>query len=181
MAENKWVLVFLWLFHTIYTWLGPTLSLDHESSLPIYPKSSLPIITWNPNDPYFVGQLPKTRPKFQPKQGSSKGSRYTYPIHWVYPLPSNSHHQDYYIFRIGNPNLNLHLPLASWEGGQPNVYIPHGFFLFCFDGLMLLKSKMWKYPCNLRVRDCTHTHTFHSVGRSERRFLLFLLKNTSCF
>ena len=131
----------------------------------LYPKSSLPIITWNPNDPYFEGQLPKTRPKFQPKQGSSKGSRYTYPIHWVYPLPSNSHHQDYYIFRIGNPNLNLHLPLASWEGGQPNVYIPHGFFLFCFDGLMLLKSKMWKYPCNLRVRDCTHTLSTALDGR----------------
>ena len=28
------------------------------------------------------------------------------------------HHQDYYISRIGDPNLNLHLPLASW-GGQP--------------------------------------------------------------
>ncbi len=38
------------------------------------------------------------------------------------PLPSSSHHQDYYIFRIGDPNLNLHLPLASWEGSssKPN-------------------------------------------------------------
>ena len=25
---------------------------------------------------------------------------------------------------VGDPNLNLHLPLASWEGGgQPNVYV----------------------------------------------------------
>ena len=24
------------------------------------------------------------------------------------------------IFRLGDPNLNLHLPQASWEGGQPN-------------------------------------------------------------
>ena len=36
------------------------------------------------------------------------------------PSQDSSHHQDfYYIFRIGDPNLNLHLPLASWEWGQP--------------------------------------------------------------
>ncbi len=42
---------------------------------------------------------------------------------WHYDLgcpPS----QDYYIFRIGNPNLNLHLPHESWEGGQPKVWLP---------------------------------------------------------
>ena len=27
-------------------------------------------------------------------------------------------------FSVGNPNLNLHLPLASWEGGQPKLYYP---------------------------------------------------------
>ena len=32
-----------------------------------------------------------------------------------------SHHQDYYIFRIGDPGLNLHLPLFLLEGGQPNI------------------------------------------------------------
>ena len=26
------------------------------------------------------------------------------------------------VFLIGDPNLNLHLPLASWEGGQPKVF-----------------------------------------------------------
>ena len=26
------------------------------------------------------------------------------------PSQDSSHHQDYYFFRIGNPNLNLHLP-----------------------------------------------------------------------
>ena len=40
----------------------------------------------------------------------------------MWPPPSNSDHQDYYIFRFGNPNLNLHLPLASWEGATPNVF-----------------------------------------------------------
>ena len=40
------------------------------------------------------------------------------------PPPSNSHHRDYYIFRIGDPNLNLHLPQA-WEGGQANEYWIH--------------------------------------------------------
>ena len=35
------------------------------------------------------------------------------------PSQDSSHHQDYEPFLVGNPNLNLHLPLASWEGGQP--------------------------------------------------------------
>ena len=42
-------------------------------------------------------------------------------INWVVPPPSNSHHQDYCIFRLGDPNLNLHLPLASWEGATPKI------------------------------------------------------------
>ena len=29
------------------------------------------------------------------------------------------------IFLVGDPNLNLHLPLVSWEGGQPKVYQVH--------------------------------------------------------
>ena len=38
-------------------------------------------------------------------------------IHWIYPPTQDaSHHQDYSIFRIGNPELNLHLWLASWVG-----------------------------------------------------------------
>ena len=41
-------------------------------------------------------------------------------IAWVCP-PSQSH-QDYCIpFRLGDPNLNLHLPQASWEGATPKV------------------------------------------------------------
>ena len=46
----------------------------------------------------------------------------SFAIAWVVPPPSNSHHQDYYIFRLGDPNLNLHLPQASWEGGQPKLW-----------------------------------------------------------
>ncbi len=26
------------------------------------------------------------------------------------------------VFLVGDPNLNLHLPLESWEGGQPKLY-----------------------------------------------------------
>ena len=40
-------------------------------------------------------------------------------IHWVWPPHSNGDHQEYNIFRIGDPNLNLHLPLESWEGATP--------------------------------------------------------------
>ena len=35
------------------------------------------------------------------------------------PSQDSSHHQDYETFLVGDPDLNLHLPLASWEGGQP--------------------------------------------------------------
>ena len=37
-------------------------------------------------------------------------------ILWVVSLPSHSHHQDYDIFRIKNPNLNLHLPNLPGKG-----------------------------------------------------------------
>ena len=42
---------------------------------------------------------------------------------WVVPLPSNSHHQDCYVFRIGDPNLNLHFPrLHPGRGDNPRSY-----------------------------------------------------------
>ena len=40
-------------------------------------------------------------------------------ICWMWPPCSNSDHQDYYIFRFGNPNLNLHLPLLLGRGPHP--------------------------------------------------------------
>ncbi len=40
----------------------------------------------------------------------------------VAPSQDSSDHQIYYIFRLGNPNLNLYLPLESWEGATPNEY-----------------------------------------------------------
>ena len=54
-------------------------------------------------------------------------------IYWVVPPPSNSHHQDYYIFRIGNPNLNLHLPLLLRGGVDPN-------YIAFFVGLILCEG-----------------------------------------
>ncbi len=38
------------------------------------------------------------------------------------PAQDASQHQDCYIFRIGDPELNL-ATIASWEGGQPKPYI----------------------------------------------------------
>ncbi len=35
---------------------------------------------------------------------------------------ASDHQDDNYIFRIGDPELNFHFPLASWEGATPNVY-----------------------------------------------------------
>ncbi len=36
---------------------------------------------------------------------------------------SNSDHHKYHVFRLGDPNLNLHLPLESWEGATRNWYL----------------------------------------------------------
>ena len=42
-----------------------------------------------------------------------------------YPPPSNNHHQEYSIFRIGNPNLNLHLwlQLQGWIFPGPTHHL----------------------------------------------------------
>lgn len=54
-----------------------------------------------------------------------KGS--IYGIFWVVPLPRIPVTTGIIIFiqfLIGDPDSNLHLPLQSWEGGQPKVYLP---------------------------------------------------------
>ena len=45
------------------------------------------------------------------------------------PTQDASHHQDYEPFLVGNPNLNLHLPLASWVGGRSNLYIQKNWWV----------------------------------------------------
>ena len=50
-------------------------------------------------------------------------------VYWIYPLPLPRipvNTQDYYMFRLGNPDLNLHLPLESWVGGI-SVYPMDGY------------------------------------------------------
>ncbi len=38
------------------------------------------------------------------------------------PCPGcQENHQDYYVSRLGDPELNLHLPLESWEGAISNI------------------------------------------------------------
>ena len=44
-------------------------------------------------------------------------------ITWVVPPPSNSHHQDYYIFSRGSQPKPSFATIASWEGGQPKLII----------------------------------------------------------
>ncbi len=39
------------------------------------------------------------------------------------PTQDASHHQVDITFLVGNPNLNLHLPLESWVGGQPELIV----------------------------------------------------------
>ena len=47
----------------------------------------------------------------------SKGGIYV--IVWVVPLPRMLVTTRIIIVLVGYPELNLHLPLESWEGGQP--------------------------------------------------------------
>ncbi len=57
------------------------------------------------------------------KHHISPSLRSTLTIPWIYPRPSNSHHQDFYIFRLRNPGLNPYLPLASWLRGGSKLYL----------------------------------------------------------
>ena len=41
----------------------------------------------------------------------------------VAPSQDSSDHQDYYMFRLGDSELNLHFPLESREGAISNVYL----------------------------------------------------------
>ena len=43
-------------------------------------------------------------------------------IHWIYPPPSNNHHQDHEPFLVGNPCKPSFVTVTGW-GGRPNVYI----------------------------------------------------------
>ena len=55
--------------------------------------------------------------------------------YWVHTPLSNSHHQDHYI--ISRESLltiiNIHLPLESWVGGQPNVHLSISAQFFFHD------------------------------------------------
>ena len=42
------------------------------------------------------------------------------------PSQDACHHHDLK-FLVGDPNLNLHLPQASWEGGQPEISLNFKF------------------------------------------------------
>ncbi len=45
-------------------------------------------------------------------------------IFWAVPLPSNSHHQDYYTSILNkDPNQNLHLPLFLGGGTTQGIFI----------------------------------------------------------
>ncbi len=39
------------------------------------------------------------------------------------PSQDASHHQDHETFLVGNPELNLYLPLLQGGGGEPNTYV----------------------------------------------------------
>ncbi len=62
-------------------------------------------------------------PKFSRRRYRAFTWMYTLYLNGLPPTQDASHHQDYEPFLVGNPNLNLHLPLESWVGGRSNVYL----------------------------------------------------------
>ena len=64
-------------------------------------------------------------------------------------LPSNSHHQDYYMFTIGfRTRLNLHLPLFLRQEKNP-MYNPYCHLLDC-DSFDIPETAWWPPRCDLR-------------------------------
>ncbi len=100
--------------------------------------------------------------------------------HWTTlgcpPAQDASHHQDYYIFRIGDPNLNPHLPLASWEGGQPkNQILP---FLLGFQALVFFRKSIpgWMY---MNIESPTELFDLFGKGDLPDKATLFWLVNVA--
>ena len=60
--------------------------------------------------------------KTNPQRGQAETN--TLDIPWVVPPPRMPVTTRIITFLVGDPNLNLHLPLASWEGVQPKIYPP---------------------------------------------------------
>ena len=56
--------------------------------------------------------------------------RFTYVYIGLSPLPVTVTTRTIITFLVGNPELNLHLPQASWEGEQPNVCIHMYIWVF---------------------------------------------------
>lgn len=44
-------------------------------------------------------------------------------------IPSNSHHHDYHVFEIGDPNLNLHVLLFLGRGTSQDIFGRHGMMM----------------------------------------------------
>ena len=73
------------------------------------------------------------------------------------PPPSNSHHQDYEPFLVGNPNLNLHLLLLL--GGGTTQYI----YIYTFKSNCLQKKYLYiyNYICIYVVDFTQHLQPFN--------------------
>ena len=97
---------------------------------------------------------------FQMRNGRRNGQKRAHcdcklHIPWVVPPPNNSHHQDYEPFLVGNPNLNLHLPQASWGGTTQHIHPwklrcwtvePHPIYQSCL--VVSTNQPLWKICCS---------------------------------
>ena len=79
---------------------------------------------WSKRVPFAKSIMWNVRMKTKPTKTRMTLRPYT--SNWyvldVAPSQDSSDHQDYYIFRIGDPNLNLHLPLLLGGGHTQDMY-----------------------------------------------------------
>ncbi len=82
----------------------------------------------------------------------------------LHPTQNASHHQDYYILRLGNLNLNLHLPLLL--GGERSKVYKNAWYkigkniigyIFVYDNLSFCKSHWIINIIDISVQQMLHS------------------------
>ena len=77
------------------------------------------------------------------KKTNSEGKRYR---DWVWPLPSNSDHQDYYIF---SRTIICH---CYWEGATPNIETPRDRSSICLTFQLKYVWTLWSFEWSIQAR-----------------------------
>ena len=88
------------------------------------------------------------------------------------PAQDASHHQDYYIFRLGDPNLKLHLPLLLGGGTTQAIFQHFDFDSFMETCYTSFKGSIWHWKTsspfgNLGIHDAAHNLWLRNKGAPQ--------------